>query len=291
MNDKPITVETIAAAERLAGVEFTAAERGQILAKIDEQIDWIRARRAFAPANGQGPAVVFDPRLPGMDFSAQDGGFAASDTAPPPLPGADADIAFAPLTILAGWLRTGMISSSRLTAIYLDRLQRIGAGLECTVTITRETAIAQAAEADREIAAGRYRGPLHGVPWGAKDLLDTAAIPTTWGAAPYRDRVTTRDAAVVRRLGDAGAVLIAKTSLGTLAYGDIWFDGRTRNPWHRDEGASGSSAGSAAAVAAGLAGFAIGSETMGSIVDPCERCGVTGLRPTFGRVPRSGAMA
>ena len=291
MDQPAITVETIAAAERLAGVDFSAAERTQMLARIDEQLDWLRARRRFAPDNGMGPATVFDPRLPGMDIPQQGGGFTPSDEPPPPLPEGDADIAFAPLTMLAGWLRQGAITSSRLTSIYLERLESIGARLECVVTMTRDLAIAQAREADREIAAGRYRGPLHGVPWGAKDLLDTAGIATTWGAAPYRDRVAVRDAAVVRRLRDAGAVLIAKTTLGALADGDIWFDGRTRNPWHWREGSSGSSAGSASATAAGLVGFAIGSETLGSIVGPCERCGVTGLRPTFGRVSRDGAMA
>ena len=291
MNHKPITIETIAAAERLAGVDYGAAERAQVLAKIDEQLDWLRARRRFAPDNGLGPATVFDPRLPGVALVDQSAGFTPSGTAPPPLPGRDADIAFAPLTVLAGWLRKRAITSSRLTAIYLDRLERIGPRLECAVTVIRDPAIAQAAEVDREIAAGIYRGPLHGVPWGAKDLLDTAGIATTWGAAPYRERTPGRDAAVVRRLADAGAVLIAKTSLGALAYGDVWFDGRTRNPWHLEEGASGSSAGSASAVAAGLVGFAIGSETLGSIVSPCGRCGATGLRPTFGRVSRAGAMA
>ncbi|MFP6730456.1 MAG: amidase [Alphaproteobacteria bacterium] len=291
MSQPGITADTIAAAEPLAGIEFSAAERTQILAKIDEKIDWLRACRRFVPENGLGPATVFDPRLPGMDILPQDGGFTPSDAPPPPLPEQDIDIAFAPLTTLAGWLREGAITSSRLTALYLERIERIGPTLECTVTVTRDLAIAQAAEADREIAAGLYRGPLHGIPWGAKDLLDTAGIATTWGAAPYRDRMPTRDAAVVRRLHDAGAVLIAKTTLGALAFGDIWFGGRTRNPWHIDEGASGSSAGSASATAAGLVGFAIGTETLGSIVSPCERCGVTGLRPTFGRVSRAGAMA
>ena len=291
MADREISAETVAAAERLAAVEYTPAERTQMLGKLDEHVGRARARRAFEPANGLGPAVVFDPRLPGVALAPNDGGFQPSEPAPTPLPALDVDIAFAPVTALGAWLRRGDITSTRLTEIYLERLERIGAALECTVTPTRELAMAQAARADAEIAQGRYRGPLHGVPWGAKDLLDTDGIATTWGAAPYQDRVATRDAAVVARLTDAGAVLIAKLTLGALAFGDTWFGGKTRNPWNTAEGASGSSAGSASAVAAGLAGFAIGTETLGSIVGPSERCGTTGLRPTFGRVSRAGAMA
>ena len=290
MTESSITVETIAAAERLADVTFTAAERKQILATIDRQIGRVRRGRSFEPDNGLGPATVFDPRLPAFDIAANDGGFMPSEPAVPPLPDNDDDIAFATVTRLAVWLRRGAITSTRLTEIYLARLESIGAELECAVTITADLAMRQAAEADREIAAGRYWGPLHGVPWGAKDLLDTAGIATTWGAMPYKDRVADRDAAVVRRLHEAGAVLVAKTTLGALAEGDVWFGGTTRNPWNTSEGSSGSSAGSAAAAAAGLVGFAIGSETGGSIVSPSERCGVTGLRPTFGRVSRAGAM-
>ena len=291
MTESSITTETIAAAERLVGVAFTPAERRQILARIDEQIGRVRHRRSFEPDNALGPATVFDPRLSTFDIAANDGGFKPSQPAALPLPDGDDDIAFASVTTLAGWLRRGAITSTRLTEIYLARLESIGAELECAVTITTDLAMRQAAEADREIAAGRYRGPLHGVPWGAKDLLDTAGIATTWGAMPYKDRVAERDAAVVRRLHEAGAVLVAKTTLGALAEGDVWFGGTTRNPWNTSEGSSGSSAGSAAATAAGLVGFAIGSETGGSIVSPSERCGATGLRPTFGRVSRAGAMA
>ncbi len=291
MSDSTITAETIAAAERLAAIAFTPAERKQVLAKIDKQIDRVRLRRSFEPDNALGPATVFDPRLPGIDIPANDGGVTPSEPPALPLPQSDDDIAYAPLTTLAGWLKGGAIASTRLTEIYLARLERIGPRLECAVTITNGLAMRQAAAADREIAAGRYRGPLHGVPWGAKDLLDTQGIATTWGAAPYRGRVAASDAAVVRRLCEAGAVLVAKTTLGALAYGDVWFGGKTRNPWNTDEGSSGSSAGSASATAAGLVGFAIGTETLGSIVEPCARCGTTGLRPTFGRVSRVGAMA
>ncbi len=182
------------------------------------------------------------------------------------------------------------ITSELLTKIYLNRLQRFNPKLNCVITLCEEHALEQARAADKEIAAGKSRGPLHGIPWGAKDLLDTAGIRTTWGAEFYRDRVPAKDAAVTKKLNDAGAVLVAKLSLGALALNDVWFGGQTKNPWLLEEGASGSSAGPGAAVAAGLVGFAIGSETQGSIISPSMRCGVTGLRPTFGRVPRTGAM-
>ena len=209
---------------------------------------------------------------------------------PPSLPANDQDIAFAPLSLLSRWIETRQLTSERLTNLYLERLQRFDSALRCVITLTSGVALSQAQQADREIAAGRYRGPLHGIPWGAKDLLDTAGIPTTYGAEPYRNRVPAQDAVVVKRLHDAGAVLVAKLSLGALALNDIWFGGQTVNPWLLEEGASGSSAGPGAATAAGLVGFSIGSETGGSIVSPSMRCGVTGLRPTYGRVPRTGAM-
>jgi Asp-tRNA(Asn)/Glu-tRNA(Gln) amidotransferase A subunit family amidase len=192
---------------------------------------------------------------------------------------------------LAGLVRRRQVSSEALTTMYLARLERLDARLKCVTTLTRERALAQAKVVDREIAAGRYLGPLHGIPWGAKDLLAVRGYPTTWGSAPYREQVLEEDATVVRRLDDAGAVLIAKLTLGELAQGDQWYGGRTNNPWKLDQGSSGSSAGPAAATAAGCVGFSIGSETLGSISSPSTRCGVTGLRPTFGRVPRTGAMA
>ena len=208
-----------------------------------------------------------------------------------PLPGNDEDIAFAPVTWLSAWVGLEKkITSERLTKIYLERLKRFQPKLNCVITLCEEHALEQARAADKEIAAGKYRGPLHGIPWGAKDLLDTAGIRTTWGAEFYRDRVPAKDATVTQRLNDAGAVLVAKLSLGALALNDVWFGGQTMNPWLLEEGSSGSSAGPGAAVAAGLVGFAIGSETQGSIISPSMRCGVTGLRPTFGRVPRTGAM-
>ena len=207
-----------------------------------------------------------------------------------PLPSRDSEIAFAPVTQLSHWIETRQLSSERLTQIYLTRLERFDPKLRCVITLTRELALEQARAADAEIAAGKYRGPLHGIPWGAKDLLDTAGIATTYGAEPFKNHKPQADATVVRRLHEAGAVLVAKLSLGALALNDIWFGGQTMNPWLLEEGSSGSSAGPGAATAAGLVGFSVGSETGGSIVAPSMRCGVAGLRPTYGRVPRTGAM-
>jgi Asp-tRNA(Asn)/Glu-tRNA(Gln) amidotransferase A subunit family amidase len=207
------------------------------------------------------------------------------------LPASADAIAFAPVTELSRWIESRQLSSERLTQIYLARIDRLDRRIRSVITITRDHALARAKAADAEIAAGTYRGPLHGIPYGVKDLLDTKGIATTYGAEPFRNRVPAEDSAVVRRLNDAGAVLVAKLSLGALALNDIWFGGQTMNPWLLEEGASGSSAGPGAATAAALVAFSIGSETGGSIVSPAMRCGVTGMRPTFGRVPRSGAMA
>jgi len=286
-----IDVTTLAAAEKLLAVDYTASERAQLLESLERHLDMVRARRRFQPPNELAPASVFQPWLPGRPLPSGDSTVKPSAVAATPLPASDEDIAFAPVTRLAQWLRTRALTSERLTGVYLERLRRLGPKLECVVTLTEELALRQARAADAELDQGKWRGPLHGVPWGAKDLLDTAGIPTTWGAEPYRDRIPTRDAAVVERLAAAGAVLLAKLSLGALAYGDIWHGGVTKNPWNLFEGSSGSSAGSAAATAAGLVGFAIGTETLGSIVSPSMRCGATGLRPTFGRVSRTGAMA
>jgi Asp-tRNA(Asn)/Glu-tRNA(Gln) amidotransferase A subunit family amidase len=236
------------------------------------------------------PASRWNPVLPGEKSGPASNEFVRSKTDPGPLPKNDEDIAFAPVTQLSLWIQQRKLSSERLTRLYLARLEQFNPKLRCVITLTRELALAQARNVDQEIAAGKYRGPLHGIPWGAKDLLDTAGIPTTYGAEPYRNRIPTTDAVVVKRLNDAGAVLVAKLSLGALALNDIWFGGQTMNPWLLEEGSSGSSAGPGAATAAGLVGFAIGSETGGSIVSPSMRCGVTGLRPTFGRVARTGAM-
>jgi len=236
------------------------------------------------------PYSQWNPVLPGHKAGPDRFQFIRNKIDPGPLPEKDEDIAFAPVTHLSRWIETRKLTSERLTQIYLGRLERFNSKLRCVITLTRELALEQAKTADAEIAAGKYRGPLHGIPWGAKDLLDTAGIPTTYGADPFRDRIPKNDATVVRRLRGAGAVLVAKLSLGALALNDIWFGGQTMNPWLLEEGSSGSSAGPGAAVSAGLVGFAVGSETGGSIIGPSMRCGITGLRPTFGRVPRTGAM-
>jgi Asp-tRNA(Asn)/Glu-tRNA(Gln) amidotransferase A subunit family amidase len=236
------------------------------------------------------PATRWNPVLPGEKAGPDRDEFMRSNTDPGPLPTNDADIAFSPVTHLSRWIEQRKLTSERLTNIYLERIEKFNPKLRCVITVTRDLALAQAKQADSEIAAGKYRGPLHGIPWGGKDLLDTAGIATTYGAEPFRNRVPHEDAAVVKRLHAAGAVLIAKLSLGALALNDIWFGGQTMNPWLLEEGSSGSSAGPGAGTAAGLVGFSIGSETGGSIVGPSMRCGVTGLRPTYGRVPRTGAM-
>ncbi len=289
MSESPITTDTIAAAERLAGIAYTDAERAQMLDNIAAQIDLARQRRAVDLPVALPPATRFDPRLPG--FAMPDPGpFRPEQAAAPDLPEDEADIAHAPVATLGRWIRAGTLSSTRLTRIYLDRIARLAPRLECFATVTAELATRQADSADKLLAAGIYLGPLHGIPWGCKDILDTDGITTGWGAEPYRDRVATGDATVARLLTDAGAVLLGKLTVGALAYGDIWYGGRTRSPWNTEEGSSGSSAGSGSATAAGLVGFSLGTETLGSIVAPSLRCGVTGLRPTFGRVARTGAM-
>ncbi len=289
-----VTVSTFAEAEKLVQVSLSNAERAMAAASWRKTMAGLYERRtgprklAFAPTLA--PASRWDPVLPGQETLPQRDRFIRSDADPGPLPANDADIAFAPVKQLSRWIETRQLSSQRLTNIYLARLRQFDSKLRCVITLTPELAVSQAKQADEEIAVGKYRGPLHGIPWGTKDLLDTAGIPTTYGAEPFRNRVPTKDAAVVQRLHNAGAVLVAKLSLGALALNDIWFGGQTMNPWLPEEGASGSSAGPGAATAAGLVGFAIGSETGGSIVSPSMRCGITGLRPTYGRVPRTGAM-
>jgi Asp-tRNA(Asn)/Glu-tRNA(Gln) amidotransferase A subunit family amidase len=290
----PVSTSTFAEAEKLVQVEMTAADRTQAADSWRTTMASLYERRT-GPKKVElestlAPASRWDPVLPGEKAAPQRDHFVWTKADPGPLPSNDEDLAFAPLTHLARWIEKRQLTSERITHLYLDRLERFNPKLRCAITITRDRALAQARRADQEIASGKYRGPLHGVPWGGKDLLDTAGIPTTYGAEPFRNRVPAEDAAVVKRLDAAGAVLIAKLSLGALALNDIWFGGQTVNPWLLEEGASGSSAGPGAATAAGLVGFSIGSETGGSIVSPSMRCGITGLRPTYGRVPRTGAM-
>lgn len=289
-----ITPATIAEAEKLVQVTHRPAERAQMAASWQVAMAPLSERRTgprkLALEPGLAPASRWNPLLPGAAAGPARDRFVRSAAPAGKLPARDDEIAFATVTQLARWIETRQLSSERLTRIYLERLERFQPKLHSVITLTRELALAQARQADAEIAAGKYRGPLHGIPWGAKDLVDTAGIATTYGAEPFRNRVPTRDAVTVARLHQAGAVLVAKLSLGALALNDIWFGGQTNNPWLLEEGASGSSAGPGAATAAGCVGFALGSETGGSIVAPAMRCGVTGLRPTFGRVPRTGAM-
>ena len=285
---------TFAEAEKLTQVTMTAAEREMAANSWRTSMAAMLERRSgprkVTLEASVSPATQWNPVLPGMKVGPLRDKFIRSQNDGAPLPKKDDDIAFAPVSKLSRWIETKALTSERLTRIYLERIKRFDAKLRCIITLTAEHALTQARQADQEIAAGKYRGPLHGIPYGVKDLLDTAGIATTWGAEPFRDRVPTADSAVVARLNAAGAVLIAKLSLGALALNDIWFGGQTMNPWLLEEGASGSSAGPGAAMAAGLVAFTIGSETGGSIISPSMRCGVTGLRPTYGRVPRTGAM-
>lgn len=288
-----ITLDMLAAAETVIGLEFTPEENELLRSGVQDHRKHYAAVRTISLSNDIPPAFAFDPRLPGMTF---DLGpklppvIGAVDV--PPLPADLEAVAFWPVTHLAYLIRTRQVSSLALTEMYLGRLKRYDPALHCVVTLTEELALEQARRADEEITNGHYRGPLHGIPWGVKDLLAVRGYRTTWGAEPYQDQVIDLNATVVERLEAAGAVLIAKLSVGALAWGDVWLGGlMTRNPWNTEEGSSGSSAGSSSATAAGLVGFAIGTETLGSIVSPCTQCRVTGLRPTFGRVSRFGAMS
>ena len=287
-----ITKETIAAAEEIAGVSFTDDERAMMVRNLTNQKQAIDALHKIPLDNSIAPVLVFDPVPPGRSLTPKRRVPAVRDrVALMARPGALEELAFRTVAELSELVRTRKVKPTELTTMYLDRLKRFDPQLRCVITLTEERAMAQARAADEEISRGRYRGPLHGIPWGAKDLLAVKGYKTTWGAGPYKDQTIDSDAVVVRRLDDAGAVLVAKLTLGELAQGDVWFGGVTRNPWWTEQGSSGSSAGPASATAAGLVGFSIGTETLGSISSPSTRCGVTGLRPTFGRVPRTGAMA
>jgi len=286
-----ITEEMIKQAEWIAGLQFNEEKRKMMVEGVNETLESYAKIRAVPIDNGVPPAVWFHPAPAAQAPAAAARGTLKWTPARLPRPSSEEDIAFAPVGHLAAWLRSRQISSVELTKLYLERLKRYDPILQAVITFTEELAMKQAEQADREIAAGRWRGPLHGVPWGAKDLLAVPGYRTTWGAMPYKDQVRSEKATVVARLEEAGAVLVAKTTLGALAWGDVWFGGTTKNPWNTAQGSSGSSAGSASTTAAGCVGFAIGTETLGSIVSPCTRCGVTGLRPTFGRVSRYGAMA
>jgi Asp-tRNA(Asn)/Glu-tRNA(Gln) amidotransferase A subunit family amidase len=283
--------EALIGAEKVAGLEFTDEERDLMLSGLEDLREDYAKIREVPLANSVSPALHFQPVLPGMKLPVEPLTPRASRSKLQKRPADDAELPFLSVTELSGLLRNGAVSSEELTALYMERLERFDSDLHCVITLTEERAMEQAKRADRELARGVWRGPLHGIPWGAKDLLSVRGYPTTWGAAPFKDQVLDEDATVVRRLDEAGAVLVAKLTLGALAWGDVWYGEKTRNPWNTEQGASGSSAGPGSATAAGLVGFSIGSETWGSIVSPSTRCGVSGLRPTFGRVSRHGAMA
>ena len=293
-----VSETTFAEAQKLMQVDLRASDREQAAANWRMQMapayEFRVGPRKVTLEDTLAPATLWNPAQPGIvkpgSEPEKQADFVRTSGNEAPLPAGDDAIAYATVAQLSRWIESKALTSERLTNIYLDRLERFDPKLRCVITLTREHALTQARQADSEIAAGHYRGPLHGIPWGAKDLLDTANIPTTYGAEPFRKRVPKTNSTVVSRLNAAGAVLVAKLSLGALALNDVWFGGQTMNPWLLEEGSSGSSAGPGAAVAAGLVGFAIGSETEGSIVSPSMRCGITGLRPTFGRVPRAGAM-
>jgi Asp-tRNA(Asn)/Glu-tRNA(Gln) amidotransferase A subunit family amidase len=286
-----ITVDTIASAEEVAGIHFDANERELMLDGLKQQEQRIEALHKVALPNSVSPAIVFDPLPPGKKITPEARRpMVRSKVAARAVP-ADDELAFLPVTELSELVRRKRVTSVQLTQLYLARLKKYDPVLKCVISLTEDRALRQAHAADAEIGSGKYRGPLHGIPWGAKDLLAVRGYKTTWGAGPFKEQVIDTDATVVQRLDNAGAVLVAKLTLGELAQGDIWFGATTKNPWKVDQGSSGSSAGPASATAAGLVGFSIGSETLGSISSPSTRCGTTGLRPTFGRVPRTGAMA
>jgi Asp-tRNA(Asn)/Glu-tRNA(Gln) amidotransferase A subunit family amidase len=286
-----IRKEDIAAAEKIIGLEFSPAERDSMLQDLIDNLGSYLKLRGVEIANAVPPAFQFNPLPVGLKLETKRHKFVASPARKLQAPADLEGLAFWPVRDLAELIRTRKITSAALTEMYIGRLKKYGAKLECVITLTEERALEQARRADEEIARGKYRGLLHGIPYGAKDLLSVKGYKTTWGAAPYRDQTIEEDAVVIKKLDEAGAILVAKLTLGALAWGDVWYGGTTRNPWNPEQGSSGSSAGPASATAAGLVAFAIGTETWGSIVSPSTRCGTTGLRPTYGRVSRTGAMA
>ncbi len=285
-----VTPAMIREAARLAGLDYTDAQQQDMTASLNRILMRAEDLHQHSPANDAFSPLLFDPRVPGMPLDVPRRVHRPSTPTRQTRPASLQDLAFWPVTQLADLVRRRAVSSEELTGLYLGRLDRYNGTLNCVVNLTRDRALATARERDRELAGGRYRGSLHGIPFGVKDIIAARGYPTTWGAAPFEHRAIDEDAEVVRRLTDAGAVLVAKLTTGELAFGDQWFGGRTNNPWNPAEGSSGSSAGSGAATAAGLVGFAIGSDTGGSILSPSVRCGVVGLRPTFGRVSRRGVM-
>ncbi|PRY10681.1 Asp-tRNA(Asn)/Glu-tRNA(Gln) amidotransferase A subunit family amidase [Pontibacter ummariensis] len=289
--ENTITIDMMRDAQNLMGLHFTDAQLDSARADMEDFRKDYETIRKQPLSNDVAPALMFNPIPVGFAFEQGESSFEVARPAHVKLPKKREELAFYTVPQLAELVRTQQITSEELTRFYLERLKKYGPTLECVTTLTEELALQQARQADKEIKAGKYKGMLHGIPFGVKDLLSTKKYKTTWGAMPYKDQVIDEDATVVQRLQDAGGVLVAKLTLGALAMGDVWYGGKTRSPWDLTKGSSGSSAGSASAVAAGLLPYAIGTETLGSIVSPSTACGTTGLRPTFGRVSRSGAMA
>ena len=285
------TKENIEKADKIIGLEFTDAEKDSMQTSLDEQLTNYDNIRKVNLENNVPPAILFNPIPIGFEFPKEQTPIIFSNYSYAKLPTDINELAFYSIGELAELIRAKQITSTELTKFFLERLKKYEPVLHCVITITEERAMNQAKLMDEEIAAGKYRGMLHGIPFGAKDLLSTKDYKTTWGSVPFKDQMIEEDATVIKKLEEAGAVLCAKLTLGELAWGDVWFDGKTRNPWDTTKGSSGSSAGSASAVSAGLLPFAIGTETWGSIVSPSTVCGTTGLRPTYGRVSRTGAMA
>lgn len=290
LENQPITKETVYQAQRILGLEFTESEADSMLQELEDSRKGFERFRKTDLANEVAPALYFNPLPNGFVFETQQKPIKYS-TLTVSVPANKEDLAFYTVRELAELIRTKKITSTELTKFFIERLKKNNEKLQFVVSLTEDLALKQAAQADAEIKAGKYKGLLHGIPYGAKDLLATKGYKTTWGAMPYKDQMIDQDAVVIQRLEKAGAVLCAKLTLGALAMGDVWFGGKTKNPWDVSRGSSGSSAGSASAVSSGCLPFAIGTETLGSIVSPSTECGTTGLRPTFGRVPRTGAMA
>ncbi|MDP6628357.1 MAG: amidase, partial [Candidatus Marinimicrobia bacterium] len=287
---KDISTSDLRSTEKLIGLELTKAERDSVQATVNDRRDQYEELRSLDMANEVAFPLYYNPQPPGMDLPRGRDQFQFQDEKTA-MPDNIEECAFMTVPQLAYLIRTQQVSSEALTEMYIQRLKKHGPELECVVTITEELALEQARKADMEISRGKYRGLLHGIPWGAKDLLAVPGYKTTWGAMPFKDQILDEKATVVEKLEEAGAVLVAKLTLGALAWGDVWYGGKTRNPWNLEQGSSGSSAGPGSATAAGLVGFSIGSETWGSIVSPANRNGVTGHRPSFGTVSRAGAMA
>ncbi len=290
VHDGLITKDILTSAEKIAGLSFTDKERNQMLKGLNNSRSNYLQLRKTKMDHGISPVLYFNPQLPDIDYSQIQKPIKITNYSDIEIPTNFEDIAYFSLPQLAHLLRNRKISSVELTKLYFRRLKRYNPKLECVITFTEDIALKQAKQADSEIGQGQYRGPLHGIPYGIKDLFAYPGLPTTWGAKPYKDQIINEKATVIQRLEDAGAVMIAKLAMGELGDDNVWFGGKTKSPWNLEKGAGGSSSGSAAATAAGLVGFSIGSETWGSIIHPSDRCGTTGLRPTYGRVSRFGAM-